>query len=382
MSTAAHPDLLQFVAGIRTRLWLSRCVGQVERALWWSAGLVLAGTVAALLGAGLDWRHGLLVALAPPALAIGRTLIFRRPSLEAAASAADSSLDFGELLISAVEQARLPREKRAGTGRLVQVRAERRVMTVSGDVAKALPVRFGSRALIPLAIGLAGLFLHISAEGAARFSFWAPTTPVAPSPATPGVAGPSASILLGAQRALTRPVAKRGAQSRQTIGTGIGRSGKAGLAAGRADARNGRQPGDRAARRGAAAGSAGTSGRPSGSVIEKSGAAPDGTTAGRRAGGDAAGKAAAPDAPPAEGTDEISGDHPVRYIDIEGRPTDTVGLGSIPLAPVRRGGNHDIMDAASGYAPSVPARIVQQTGFPPALARVVADYFALLESEK
>lgn len=382
MSTAGHPDLMRFVAGIRTRLWLSRCVGQVERALWWSAGLVGAGTAAALLGAGLGWRQGLLVALVPPVVAIGHALIFRRPSLEAAASAADRAFAFGELLISAVEQARLPRQKRAGAGLLVQDRAERRAMTVSGDLAKGLPVRLGARALIPLAIGLACLFLLVSVEGAARFSLRPPMAPVEPLHAASRVAEPSASILLGAQRALAGLEAERDAQSRQAVGAGVDRRGRPGLGADRADAGNRRQPGERAARQGAAADSPGASARPPGSVIETGDAAKDGTDMGHRAGGDAAGKAAAPDTPPAVDAGETPGGHPVRYVDIEARTADTVGPGAIPLAPVRHGGIQDNSDAVSGYAPSTPAGIVQRTGFPPALARVVADYFALLESEK
>ena len=160
MSFAAHPALQSLVTRVRNELWRENALLKLSQALAWSGAILLAAGLLHKLYAPMNWHYSVFVAALPIFAALIVTGIRGRPSLAAAATAADRRLGSRELLCSAFEQSRLAIERRTGTAPVVLERAERMAESVrpADYRRRRLPVSV----LISLGLGFAGVMLQLT----------------------------------------------------------------------------------------------------------------------------------------------------------------------------------------------------------------------------
>jgi hypothetical protein len=176
MTTAECPVLLAYLTGVRRRLWRENTLGLVGRAAQGAAAILLAGGTAHWLGMSIAWWQSILAAALPVLAALAFGILRRQPSLDQAAAAADARLGSRQLLASAIEQFRLPKQERPGASWFVIEQAERAALVAHAGRPAGRRRRAPTAALIPLGLGFAGLFLHLQPSMDDRHAMARPDT--------------------------------------------------------------------------------------------------------------------------------------------------------------------------------------------------------------
>jgi hypothetical protein len=149
------------VRAVQRRLWIESLYERERRAVWASAGVVLAGGawhVAIHAHAG-SWTAAVAVAVLAVPLALA--VLTGRPPAEEAARRADAWFDGRELMTSAVDQLARPPAERAGAADFVLSRAAEAAV-VWRDRLATRRLHLGLRRLAaPLVVALVGGFLHV-----------------------------------------------------------------------------------------------------------------------------------------------------------------------------------------------------------------------------
>ncbi len=175
--------VMVLVRAVQRRLWIESLYERERRAVWASAGVVLAGGawhVAIRAHAG-SWTGA--AALAVLAVPLVLAVLAGRAPAEEAARRADAWFDGRELMTSAVDQLVRPPAERAGAADLVLSRAAEAAVLWRERLA-ARRLHLGLRHLAaPLVVSLVGGFLHVLPGR------------VAPASVAPGAAARSATAV-------------------------------------------------------------------------------------------------------------------------------------------------------------------------------------------
>ncbi len=203
MNHAAGETLGPFLQAARRRLWTTRMVRDVTRALWAAGALLLASGLIHAFVLPLPWKLCAGIAAAPPALALIAALLWRRPSLAATARESDRVFATRELFVSAWEQLQPSAGRRRAIAGLVLARAGRSAAILRPRLQRALRWTVPRSGIVPVVFMLLGLLLLLvpGAQVAAPVAAMPDSGSTAPDAARGSSA---ADAVTGLQRELAR----------------------------------------------------------------------------------------------------------------------------------------------------------------------------------
>lgn len=159
MNTPPDSPLFTLLHQVRRRLWSGRILSQLLRATWWSAALLLGGGLVHAFHQPLPASAVAALAALPLAAAVLLGLLRGRPPLAHAAAIADRWFDGKALMSSALDQWQAPPGRHTRASRFVIEAADRCAPSWSERLAHAHRWRPPRHAVIPVALGLAGVYL-------------------------------------------------------------------------------------------------------------------------------------------------------------------------------------------------------------------------------
>lgn len=142
-------------------MWLEGVLGLLLRFSWPAALVLLVAGLIHVFVTAVPWQLSLSLVAVIVATTIAAGLLFARPTLDDAALTADRRLGSKELLVSALEVMRKPPDQRPASAPFVLRQAEKTVLGAPENQIRGPRTRSRQMALIPFAVGLAGLVLHL-----------------------------------------------------------------------------------------------------------------------------------------------------------------------------------------------------------------------------
>lgn len=159
MTVHQHNALTAFLATICNRLWLQSIARLLYRGLWVSTLVLMTCGALHFFAFPLSLRLCVAIALIPPLVALGTGVLFRRPSRQAAAHAADRWFEGKALFTSAWELQAAETLPATPSAALVLQRAQTSAAQLQQRVSSEHPVAWPHSAGLPFALAFIGIFV-------------------------------------------------------------------------------------------------------------------------------------------------------------------------------------------------------------------------------
>ena len=401
MNVVSDGGFLRFLSRVRARLWLDGVLGLLLRFAWPAALVLLVAGLIHVFVTAVPWQLSLTLTASIVATGLAGGLLFRRPTLDDAALAADRRLRSKELFISALEVMRKPPDQRPASAPFVLRQAEKTVLGAPENQVRGPRMRSRHGALIPFAVGLAGLVLHLD-PGRDLPSSKEPASMVGPAARSPSSSSAEPPPVLALKRELERlqtltSVKPELVSEKPSNGDQLGTGGNVGALPALADTDQTGKSGLHEAVPPEALASlqkglvvqkeTQESSEPPEEVTGKEGRDSsnqnlDGFSQTGPSGGDAAGGGVGKSLP--GDWDGKSAVEPFQYVDIERRPAEKGDVGVAALLSKQVDQEQNPMSAMRTSAPVVSSasEVMHSTWFRPSLAKYTGDYFAKLRESQ
>lgn len=168
MSIPHNSAILALLRAARWRIWAGRVLSRLSRAAWASALLLLCAGLLHALFYPFPWLYIAILAMLPPTAVILWGLLQDRPTLQDTAATADRWFEGKALMSTALDQLLTSRQQHTRASHFVIEAAEGSAPSWLDRLRRKHHWRPPRQAVIPLALGLAGVYLLLLPGPAAR----------------------------------------------------------------------------------------------------------------------------------------------------------------------------------------------------------------------